>query len=115
MHPSGDVYNRLLNHVEMSDVSVVCLLPGVKSVSFVPRLLTSVSVGCGYGCAQDQFYLETSACAVCHTPETDFKTYKLKELEAETKYTHNTKSVKLVSPHAIQQIVFRISDISTTK
>jgi hypothetical protein len=64
---------------------------------------------------QQPYYLSTQPCAVCCTPEQQFKLVKLKDLEAETKYTHCSKAVRFKERQAVRSFSLRLGDLHPTK
>jgi len=84
---------------------------------------------------QDEYWLEGDECQVCLRPQEDVKQVPLKSLEAEvrlfacldpaspccapcallasqTKFTHNTKAVRLNARQSLSHILLKITDLS---
>jgi hypothetical protein len=89
---------------------------GTEPDTAIPLALAATEVGSkDHTLEAKPYYLSTRPCAVCCTPEQHFKLMKLKDIEAETKYTFCSKSIKLKERQAVRSISLRLGDLHPSK
>jgi hypothetical protein len=89
---------------------------GTEPDTAIPIALAATEVGSkDHTLEAKPYYLSTRPCAVCCTPEQPFKLMKLKDIEAETKYTFCSKSIKFKERQAVRSISLRLGDLHPSK